>query len=344
MRKILLTIGALTIVAALPPRPAAAQTAPEFQGAGARFARATAQEYRELARYPESSRALKEGEVDPVKAKRLATRQSMRGPGGALPALAVWASAVGYQHPEPVDLFAQLEMAAASGLTVQQLAGEISNASGDLVTAFTYRDDGQGADQRAGDGVYSARVALPVGTEPDFAESLQVTATARLTDGDLRQAVGGFVYGKPAAKLTGRYRDDLRDGNVVISAEVEVTESGRFHLAGTVHSLKGEPIGTAQSAVELAPGRHWIDLSFYGLMFHDRQVAGPFRLGSLALATTTRMPNALNDLVENAHVTRAYRLAKLNGKAFGEAKLTEAAGRLEAEARRLEVGAEVQQP
>ena len=188
------------------------------------------------------------------------------------------------------------------------------------------------------------RLRRAQGVEPDLAESLQVTATARLNDGDLRQAVGGFVYGKPSAKLTGRYRDALRDGNVVISAEVEVTEVGRFHLAGTVHSLAGEPIGTAQSAVELTPGRHWIGLSFYGLMFHDRQVAGPFRLGSLAFATTTRMPNALNDLVENAHVTRAYRLVKLNGKAFGDARLADAAGRLEAEARRLDLGTEVQQP
>lgn len=343
MRKVLFTIGALTL-AALPAFSQAAQPAIEFPGAAARFARATAEEYRDLARYPESSRALKKGDVDPVKAKRLATRQSMRGPGGALPSLAVWASAVAYQHPEPVDLFAQLEAAPAAGVTVSELAGEISNAAGDLITAFSYRDDGRGADLRAGDGVYSARVALPAGTEPDFADSFQVTATARLADGDLRQAVGGFVYGKPAAKLTGRYRDELRDGNVVISAEVEVTEPGRFHLAGTVHSLAGEPIGTAQSAVELTPGRHWIDLAFYGLMFHDRQVAGPFRLGSLALATTTRMPNALNDLVENVHVTRAYRLAKLNAKAFGDARLTDAAGRLEAEARRLDVGTDVQQP
>lgn len=339
MRKVLFTIGALMAATVLPVAQAAAQ----FPGAGARFARETAKEYRELARYPESSRALKKGDVDPVKAKRLATRQSMRGPDGALPGLAVWASEVGYQHPEPVDLFAQLEGAAAE-VRIAEISGEISNANADLVAAFTYRDDGQGADRKAGDGVYSARVALPPGTEPDFADSFQVTATARLSDGDLRQAVGGFVYGKPAANLTGRYRDELRGGNVVISAEVEVTEAGRFHLAGTVHSLKGEPIGTAQSAVELAPGRHWIDLSFYGLMFHDRQVAGPFRLGSLALATTTRMPNALNDLVENAHVTRAYRLAKLNAKAYADARLTDAAVRLEAEALRLDIQTDVQQP
>ena len=83
----------------------------------------------------------------------------------------------------------------------------------------------------------------------------------------------------------------LRDGNLVIAAEVEVTERGRFHLAGTLYSMAGEPIGYAQAAAELEPGRQWIELSYYGLMFHDRQAAGPYRLGTLALATTGRMPS-----------------------------------------------------
>ena len=83
----------------------------------------------------------------------------------------------------------------------------------------------------------------------------------------------------------------------MILAEVDVARPGRFHLAGTLHTLKGEPVGTAQSASELEPGRHWIELSFYGLMFHDRKVAGPFRLGTLAFSTTGGMPNALNDLI-----------------------------------------------
>lgn len=328
MRKVMKVYVGVGISMMMAGLPAMAQQMP---GAAARFARETAKEYRALGRYPESSRVLEKGAADPVKAKRLATRQSMKGPDGALPALAVWVSAVGYQHPEPVDLFAELETEGEK-VAVQEISGEISNAAGDLIAGFAYRDDGKGVDRKAGDGIFSARVQLPEGTEPDFAESFQVTAQARLGDGDLRGAVGGFVYGKPAAKLTGRYRDELRDGNLVIAAEVVVTETGRFHLAGTVHTLAGEPIGTAQAAAELEPGRHWIDLSFYGLMFHDRQVAGPYRLGSLALATTTRMPNALNDLVENVHVTRAYNLEKMNRKAFGEPGLLEAAERLEAEA------------
>ncbi|HKI03421.1 MAG TPA: hypothetical protein VKK31_15695 [Thermoanaerobaculia bacterium] len=113
-------------------------------------------------------------------------------------------------------------------------------------------------------------------------------------------------------------------------------ERGRFHLAGTLYSKAGEPVGYAQAAANLEPGRQWIELSYYGLMFHDRQVAGPYRLGSLAFSTTTQMPNALNDLVENAYVTRPYRLRQMREAAFERPQLLETAKRLEIDAERAE--------
>jgi hypothetical protein len=64
-------------------------------------------------------------------------------------------------------------------------------------------------------------------------------------------------------------------------------------------------------------------------MFHDRNAAGPFRLGSLALATTSRMPNALNDLVENAYTTKPYRLEAMTARPFNDPRLLDAAARLE---------------
>ena len=121
------------------------------------------------------------------------------------------------------------------------------------------------------------------------------------------------------------------DGNLVIAAQVDVQEAGRFHLAGTLYTLQGEPVGTARAAAQLQPGRQWINLSFYGLMFHDRNVAGPFHLGALAFSATSRMPNALNDLVENAYVTKPFKLAVMTARPFGDVKLLDAAARLEAE-------------
>ena len=292
------------------------------------FARRTAQEYRQLARYPESSRVLPPGAKDPVREKRTPTKQTTRGPQGT-PILSVWASKLSVEAGRPVDLFAEPSLQGKPALPLE-VTGEIASAKG-IVAQVTYHDDGRAPDVKAGDGIWSARLDMPAGLEPDGAESYMVRVRARMLDGDIREAAGGFLYSNPSAHLTGRYRETTTGGNLVISAQVEVKEAGRFHLAGTLATLGGEPVGTAQAAAHLKPGLHWIDLSFYGLMFHDRKVAGPFRLSSLALATTTGMPNALNDLVENAYVTKPQHLEALTAQPFNEPKLLETARRLEGE-------------
>lgn len=289
------------------------------------LARETARHYREQARFPRSSHALAAGQRDPVKEKRTPTKQTGRGPGDA--ALSVWTSAISVEHPKPIDLFATVEKGFAL-----EVSADIVGETGDLAAQAVYADDGRGADRKAGDGVWSVRLTLPAGLEPELAASYMVKVRARLLDGDVRESVGGFLYSNPAGHLTGRYRDELRDGSLVISAEVDVARAGRLHLAGTLYSMQGEPVGMAQAAAELQPGKQWIELSFYGLMFHDRKVAGPYRLGTVALATTGGMPMALNDLVENAHVTRAWRIDQMTARPFGDPKFLEAARRLEAEA------------
>lgn len=290
--------------------------------------RETAKDYRLRARFPESSRALAPGEKDPVKEKRTATRQSARGPEGKGAALSVWAGSVSYEVGRPVTLFATIEGGIGDGPL--EVSADVVGEAGDLVAHVVYGDQGRGGDRKAGDGVWTARFRMPAGVEPEVAASYMVKVRSRLADGDVRETVGGFLYSNPGAHLTGRYRDELRAGSLVVSAEVDVARAGRFHLAGTLYSTKGEPVGTAQAAAELEPGRQWIDLSFYGLMFHDRQVAGPFRLGTLALTTAGSMPNALNDLVENAYVTRAWRLDQMTAKPFANPTLLDAAARLEA--------------
>jgi hypothetical protein len=310
-------------------RPAAAQVEP------GKLARDTAKDYREAARYPASSHALKKGEADPIQEKRIPTRQTRRGPDDAEPAISVWAAKVSFEKGQPVDLYATLETKGKAVRNPAEITGEIVGSTGGITALVAYRDDGQGPDRKAGDGIYSARWT-PTGIEDAPAASYMVRVRARLANGDLREAAGGFLYSDPAAHLTGHYRDFLRDGNLVIAAEVDVAESGRFHLAGTLYTLAGEPIGFAQAAANLEPGRHWIELSYYGLIFHDRQAAGPYRVGTLALSTTTHMPNALNDVVADAYVTHPYRVEQMRSASFERPQLIESARRLDLDAERAE--------
>jgi hypothetical protein len=257
----------------------------------------------------------------------------MPGPGGSEPVLSVWASAVSFEPGQPIDLFAEL---AEKGqrLAVRSLTGEVVDGAGNRVAAFVYRDDGLAPDAKAGDGIYAARLTDLPTPAAGRAESYRVLAHADFGANELRDAVGGFLASNPGARLTGAYREALRDGNLVIAAEVLVTQPGRFHLAGTLTTPQGEPIGTAQAAAVLPAGRQWLELSFFGLMFHDRQVAGPYRLATVALTAASSMPNAFAGLVENAYRTRAYRLEKMRSEPFADPRLEDAAKRLEAEAAR----------
>jgi hypothetical protein len=217
----------------------------------------------------------------------------------------------------------------------RSVKGEVGKWEGgvfEVIGTVVYRDDGQAPDERAGDGVYAARFIMPEARVPDLADSFNVRIEVVMANGEVQLADDGFQYTNPHARLTGRYRDAVRKGSLVISAEIEVWKKGRFHLAGTIASQDGEPIGEAQTAAELGPGRHWLHLHFYGLMFHDRKVAGPYRLASLILRTVTRMPGEIGVPVLDTHVTRAYRLDQMTTKSFDEPNLLETIRRMEEDA------------
>lgn len=322
--------------------PALAAAEPAIQPLGLQ----AAADYRELARYPEWSAALEAGSVDPVLDSRAPTRQSRLGPNGAGPRLTVWASTISARAGEAVTLFATLTTvnarptlvealpAAGNAVTGAAVSGELTGLALGTLGTVAYRDDGVAPDTVAGDGVYTARYTLPAAPRPALgqADSVMVTVTALLDGGEMRRAAGGFQFSNPAARLTGRYVDSVRDGNLVIAAEVEALAPGRVHLAGTLADLRDQPFATAQAARTLAAGKQWVALTFYGLAFHDRGVTGAARLASLALASTDTMPNALGAIVVDAHRTRPYALAQFTRLPFNNPALLEQARRLQLDA------------
>ena len=288
------------------------------------------------ARYPHWSRALEAGAADPVLASREPVRQSALGPDGAGPRLTVWASTVAAQPGETVTLFAMLTPVAAPGLfaapalTGARISAELAGEQlGDL-GRVAYRDNGTGADALARDGIYTASVTLPAGAAIALgtADPVAVKVTATLPNDSLRQAVGSFQFTRPGARLTGRYADRVRHGNLVIAAEVEALVSGPVQLSGTLADAGGAPFVTAQATRLLDPGMHWVELAFYGLAFHDRGVNGRVRLGSIALASTGTTPAALGAVATDAHTTQDYDTAQFTSRLFDDPAVLDLARRL----------------
>lgn len=323
------------LAAALPPLAQA-----QAEATPVPLALRASQDYAEQARYPQWSHALAAGEADPVLDARAPTRQSRLGPDGAGPRLTVWASTVSAEPRETVTLFATLESTAApsligaSRLTGARIRGELTGQRLGALGTVTYRDDGVAPDALAQDGVHTASVTLPGRPAPALgtADSVLVKVTATLPNQEVRQAAGGFQFSRPAARLTGRYTDALRNGNLVIAAEVEALAPGRVHISGTLADAAGAPFATAQASRVLDEGLQWVELGFFGLSFHDRGVSGPVRLASIALASTGTMPNALGPVATNVHVTRPYALAQFTSRLFNDPALLDAAQRLRLDA------------
>lgn len=282
--------------------------------------------YRDQARYPEHSKALSAGALDPIRDERKSHPITVRDRQKADRSLTVWSEQLAYEVGEPVVLYAQLQGIRASAVT-----GELRTSDGRAVARVTFYDDGVAPDVAAGDGLLTAGLELAdrVAT-PELADSYLVQIDAATKTGDPLTAVTGFLLTNPGARLTGDFRSSVVDGNLVVEGRVDVERAGRFHLSGVLHTRSGEPIGTAQAAAVLEPGQHWMALDFYGLMFHDRGVQGPFQLGSVTLTATGSMPNALGPVLENVHLTRPHKATAFTAEPFGNPDLLEAAARLEA--------------
>lgn len=319
------------------------QSYPEVPNLAAHAAR----DYRAKARYPDWSEPIPAGAHDPLQLKREPTEQSL--PSGDDWSLSIRASEISFERGQTALFFASVHTRSDYDedyplLPLLGPAPKDWSISGVIATVeegneygrIAFRDDGAAPDQKAGDGVYTASYVLPAEFEPEIgsAQNLGVFVTARTDVGDEMKALGGFLYSHPAGHLTGRYRDAVVEGNLVIQAEVEVLASGRFHLAGTLDSSKGQAMVSARMATQLEPGIHWLDLSFYGLALSERDAAGPYTLGSVTLTTATGIPNAFGPLMENVHKTAAYPASRFHTREFGNANLLETARRLELDAAR----------
>ncbi len=307
------------------------------------LAKNAADAYRARADFPEWSRLIEDA-VDPLLRDRTPNRQRLADAQGAAPALEVWATQISYQPDQSVDLYARLDwltattdLSSLAQLRLTQTAGwnlqaTLLNGAGEQLARLTYNDAGQGADALAGDGIYSARYTPAAGDFPalGLADNVMVKVHAQNPAGDVRKAVGGFLLSNPGAYLTGQYKQQVQDGNLVVLAQTEVLTAGRYHLSGTLANLLGAPVATAQNAEVLQAGTHWMALPYYGLIFHRLQQVAGLQLDSISLTSTNGMPNALGSVQRQVFDLQATPLSQLTQSSFADPNLLDAAKRLEA--------------
>lgn len=185
--------------------------------------------------------------------------------------LTIWSDKKYYLHGDQAVVYASLKDAHGMSIPTQFIGQLIFDESQGL-QQLEFTDNNR-------DGIYETPVLLNNEKQAGLYKVLIVNKHNKLADAIT------FTLSEPEVQLTGNYRDKLNaQGNLVIEAEVSVSNANRFYVQASLYTTNNDPIGSTQYSNELATGKHWIPLEFDGLMIHDAQEHGPYLLKNLSLA------------------------------------------------------------
>jgi len=259
----------------------------------------------ETSRYPASNQRFASRAHDPVARRNGPDRRNKKSDDGRS-ILSVWASATQIDLGAKFEVFAEFSEMGAAGPVVRSDRG--------LVGLTLVREDLSEVaniplESHAG-GPYTALLnTANVAGRPLEGGFYKLVARGP----ENLRAITAFDLRPAYAKLTGNYRDAQRDGALIIEAEIEAYEAGRFIAMATLYTDDDIPIGTAQAAERLSSGRHWVALTFSGLLVRDGGRNGPYRLGHIAIDKQD-MPVVSGVHAAPNHKTAAYNLTDFSAE------------------------------
>ncbi len=131
------------------------------------------------------------------------------------------------------------------------------------------------------DGVSTRAIFTPDLHWPSLVGSVRVTAIFSATDLPPQVGTLDFYFTgsrRIPARFTGGFADRLLDGSLLIDVEVEVETPGLYRVEGNLFDATGRPFGWARFDGNLSRGVQSLPLVFYGLLFHDAEAVAPFTL------------------------------------------------------------------
>ncbi|GAA5446066.1 hypothetical protein Misp06_04274 [Microbulbifer sp. NBRC 101763] len=256
-------------------------------------------------RYPPENRAIKNPSQDPITQTHAPDQRTTHSDNGD--ALTLWTERKFYSYGEVLRAYAfqtdsdgakvPADLTALMVLDDQQVVGTLtfSDTNGDLIYEVEMEA-----------GSYQGQ-PLPAGIYKIIVD----------TDIDGLRDAAAFTLSEDTGSYTGNLRDSLTsEGNLLIEAEVEILEQGRFYFRASLYNDEQSSIGTTQNALQLPPGRHWIPFDFYGLMIRDADQDGPYLVKQLSISRVT-VPRT-ERLFEPGYYTERYSLEQFNDTPYKE--------------------------
>jgi hypothetical protein len=188
------------------------------------------------------------------------------------------------------------------------------------------KDDGSGSDAKAGDLLYTATLQPSPEQTSQLLGQVRIEGSVEVPGAGTRVIPSVLVYTRgPRAKLTGQWRDFIRQGHLDLEAELEVEEAGLFTLMAQIFGPNQEPIAWVRQMERLPAGRGLITLEVFGKVLHDAGINGPYRVRQVLLTRDYENSSQYDpgETVEEAHQTKAYRASEFSAEPYQPASRTD---------------------
>jgi hypothetical protein len=161
-------------------------------------------------------------------------------------------------------------------IPVRVLEATAMSADGGRVGTVAFHDGGTDGDAVAGDLRYSSRL-VPAKLPALAKKAQQVRIDALIEAGGIKRSISrDFAYApRKVADIVGAH-EALRDGNLVVTLDVQVTEKGLYTFDANVMSKSGAPIVFGEKSDTLEPGAHTVDVVMFGRAFVEKGEDGPY--------------------------------------------------------------------
>jgi len=140
-----------------------------------------------------------------------------------------------------------------------------------------FTDDGMGADEVAGDGRYSGRLAPASQGFAGHAGTIRVLVQLS-ANGEQGVAAFDVVYTPAVPATWGGVREAPEEGGLNFYLKAQVKTAGRYVASARVYDANGVPFALLQFNEEVGAGPVEFKLPLAGALIHDRQPAFPLQL------------------------------------------------------------------
>lgn len=166
-------------------------------------------------------------------------------------------------------------------IQVQRSAAQTIPDSKTLITIIQanvpFTDDGMGADEVAGDGKYSGRLAPASQGFAGHSGTIRVLVQLS-ANGEQGVAAFDLVYTPAVPATWAGVREAPEDGGLNFYLKAQVKTAGRYVASARVYDANGVPFALLQFNEEVAAGPAEFKLPLAGALIHDRQPAFPLQL------------------------------------------------------------------